>query len=92
MLDKLKDLLSKNADKVDTAIDKAGDVVDDKTQGKYKDTVDNGHAAFTPRVSGGEPSAATWTVHRGFDRSIGVVWFGPMRTARWRHHWASRSI
>jgi hypothetical protein len=26
LLDKVKDLLSKNADKVDTAIDKAGDV------------------------------------------------------------------
>lgn len=37
LLDKVTDLLSKNADKVDTAIDKAGDVVDDKTQGKYKD-------------------------------------------------------
>ena len=34
-LDKVKDLVSKNADKVDTAIDKAGDVVDKKTQGKY---------------------------------------------------------
>jgi hypothetical protein len=33
LLDKVKDLLSKNADKVDTAIDKAGDVVDRKYQG-----------------------------------------------------------
>jgi hypothetical protein len=39
-MDKVKGLLSQNADKVDTAIDKAGDIVDDKTQGKYKDTVD----------------------------------------------------
>jgi MT0933-like antitoxin protein len=39
-LDKVKDLLSKNADTVDTAIDKAGDIVDSKTQGKYSDTVD----------------------------------------------------
>jgi hypothetical protein len=38
-LDKAKDLLSKNADKVDTAIDKAGDLVDKKTQGKYSSTV-----------------------------------------------------
>ena len=37
-LDKVKDLLSKNADKVDTAIDKAGDIVDQKTQGKYAST------------------------------------------------------
>ncbi|KWX60228.1 antitoxin [Mycobacterium sp. NAZ190054] len=39
-LDKAKNLLSKNADKVDTVIDKAGDLVDKKTQGKYASTVD----------------------------------------------------
>lgn len=39
-LDKVKDLVSKNADKVDTAIDKVGDVVDKKTQGKYTSQVD----------------------------------------------------
>jgi MT0933-like antitoxin protein len=32
-MDKVKGLLSGNADKVDAAIDKAGDIVDDKTQG-----------------------------------------------------------
>ncbi len=39
-LDKIKDLAVKNSDKVDTAIDKAGDIVDSKTQGKYAETVD----------------------------------------------------
>ena len=34
-LDKVQGLVAKNADKVDTAIDKAGDIVDKKTQGKY---------------------------------------------------------
>ena len=38
-LDKAKDLLAQNADKVEQAIDKAGEFVDEKTQGKYKDTV-----------------------------------------------------
>jgi hypothetical protein len=38
-LDKAKDLLGKNADKVDTAINKAGDLVDKKTKGKYTSTV-----------------------------------------------------
>ncbi|MDT5139850.1 MAG: hypothetical protein QOD58_4112 [Mycobacterium sp.] len=38
-LDKATDLLSQNADKVETAINKAGDFVDDKTQGKYSDTI-----------------------------------------------------
>ena len=45
-MDKVKGLLSQNADKVDAAIDKAGDLLDDKTQGKYKDAVDKvQHAA-----------------------------------------------
>jgi MT0933-like antitoxin protein len=34
-LDKVKNLVAKNADKVDTAIDKAGDLVDKRTRGKY---------------------------------------------------------
>ena len=38
-LDKARDLLSQNADKVETAINKAGEFVDDKTQGKYSDTI-----------------------------------------------------
>ena len=39
-LDKVKNAVSKNADKVETAIDKVGDVVDKKTQGKYASHVD----------------------------------------------------
>jgi uncharacterized protein YjbJ (UPF0337 family) len=39
-LDKAKSLVSKNADKVEQAIDKAGDIVDQKTQGKYTSKVD----------------------------------------------------
>ena len=39
IMDKAKDLLSQNADKVETVIDKAGQFVDDKTQGKYSDTI-----------------------------------------------------
>ncbi|OBI85929.1 antitoxin [Mycobacterium asiaticum] len=39
LLDKAKDLLSANADKVETAITKAGEIVDQKTQGKYTDTI-----------------------------------------------------
>lgn len=39
ILDKAKDLLAQNADKVETAITKAGDVIDEKTQGKYTDTI-----------------------------------------------------
>jgi hypothetical protein len=38
-LDKAKDLLAQNAETVETAIDKAGEFVDEKTQGKYSDTI-----------------------------------------------------
>lgn len=39
ILDKAKDLLAQHADKVETAIDKAGEFVDEKTKGKYTDTI-----------------------------------------------------
>jgi hypothetical protein len=39
-LDKVKGLVAQNADKVETVIDKAGDIVDKKTQGKYTGQVD----------------------------------------------------
>ncbi|BBY56585.1 antitoxin [Mycobacterium koreense] len=54
-LDKAKDLLSKNADKVDQAIDKAGDFVDGKTEGKYADTVDKVQDAAKKAVNKTDP-------------------------------------
>ena len=39
-LDKAKEVLHENAEKVEQAIEKAGDVIDEKTSGKFKDTVD----------------------------------------------------
>jgi hypothetical protein len=41
-LDKAKGLIVKNAHKVEGAIDKAADVADDKTDGKYSDKIDAG--------------------------------------------------
>jgi hypothetical protein len=54
-LDKVKNLLAKNADKVDTAIDKAGVVVDKKTQGKYTSTVDKVQDAAKKAVDKSNP-------------------------------------
>jgi MT0933-like antitoxin protein len=54
-LDKVKNLLAKNADKVDTAIDKAGDIVDKKTQGKYTSTVDKVQDAAKNAVDKSNP-------------------------------------
>lgn len=40
LLDKIKGMLSGNADKVKDGVDKAGDMIDEKTGGKYADKVD----------------------------------------------------
>jgi hypothetical protein len=40
LLDKIKGLLGGNADKVKDGVDKAGDMVDDKTGGKYSDKIE----------------------------------------------------
>ena len=55
LLDKAKDLLSQNADKVDAAIEKAGDIVEDKTQGKYKEAVDRVQEAAKKAVPRPDP-------------------------------------
>ncbi|PRY35809.1 antitoxin [Umezawaea tangerina] len=40
--DKAKDALGEHGDKADQGIDKAGDFVDSKTDGKYSEHVDQG--------------------------------------------------
>jgi hypothetical protein len=54
-LDKVKSLASKNADKVDMAIDKAGDIVDQKTQGKYSSQVNKVQDAAKKAVDKSDP-------------------------------------
>ncbi|MEV6428019.1 antitoxin [Nocardia sp. NPDC051463] len=41
LANKAMDLAQKNADKVDTVIEKAGDLVDKKTDGKFASQVDS---------------------------------------------------
>jgi hypothetical protein len=53
-LDNAKGLLAKNAGKVDTAIDKAGDFVDAKTESKYADKVDKVQDAAKKALDDGE--------------------------------------
>jgi hypothetical protein len=54
-LDKVKSLVSQNADKVEQAIDKAGDIVDQKTQGKYASQVDKVQDAAKKAVDKTDP-------------------------------------
>jgi hypothetical protein len=42
IFDKAKDALSGQGDKVDAGIEKAGNMVDEKTEGKYVEQVDQG--------------------------------------------------
>ena len=55
-LNRIRDLLGRNAGKVETAIDKAADVVDQKTQGKYADKVDKVQQAAKKAVDKGNPA------------------------------------
>jgi hypothetical protein len=45
LFDRAKKLAEEHADKVEQAIDKVADVVDDKTGGKYADQIDKGAEA-----------------------------------------------
>jgi hypothetical protein len=54
-LDTVKKLVGQNADKVDQAIDKVGDVVDSKTGDKYKGIVDKAQDAAKNVVEGTKP-------------------------------------
>ena len=40
IFDKAKDLAGEHSDKVEQGIDKAGDIADQKTDGKYSDKID----------------------------------------------------
>lgn len=45
IVDKGKDLAAENSDKIEGAVDKVGDFIDDKTGGKYADKVDKAQEA-----------------------------------------------
>ena len=45
LMDKVKSMFGQHGDKVDQGIDKAGDVADDKTGGKYTGQVDKAQDA-----------------------------------------------
>jgi hypothetical protein len=54
ILDKVKGLLTRNADTVGSAIDKTGEFVDSKTEGKYKDTVNKVQEAAKRAIDDGD--------------------------------------
>ncbi len=58
LLDKAKALLGQHEEKVEGAIDKVAEVVDDKTGGKYADKIDKGVEAAKGFVGEDEGDAA----------------------------------
>lgn len=54
-LDKVKNWVSKNPDKAGSAIEKAGDVFDQKTKGKYADKVNKAQGAAQNYVNKSNP-------------------------------------
>ncbi|GGN35069.1 kanamycin biosynthetic protein [Streptomyces kronopolitis] len=53
MMDKIKSMLKGHESQTDKGIDKSGDMVDDKTQGKYKGQVDTGQDKLRDQFGSG---------------------------------------
>jgi TRAP-type mannitol/chloroaromatic compound transport system substrate-binding protein len=51
-IDKAKDMMSGNKDKVKDGVEKAADMVDEKTGGKFSDQVDKGEETAKDFVEG----------------------------------------
>ena len=51
IFDKAKDALSGQQDKVDAGVEQAGDMVDEKTEGKYTEQVDQGQEMAKDKLS-----------------------------------------
>ena len=56
IVDKVKEMLGSNADKASDAVDKAGDMVDEKTGGKYADKVDMAQDKAKSFIDSSKPS------------------------------------
>ncbi|MEU8781173.1 antitoxin [Streptomyces sp. NPDC048637] len=54
MMDKIKSMLKGHESQTEKGIDKAGDMADEKTQGKHKDPVDTGQEKLRDQFGGGQ--------------------------------------
>lgn len=67
LFDKVKNWVSKNPDKAGSAIEKAGDFFDKKTQGKYADKVNKAQSAARNYVNKNNPGGTTPPPQGGFN-------------------------
>ena len=57
IVDKVKEMFGGHADKAKGAVDKAGDMVDEKTGGKYSDKVDMAQDKAKDFIEGAKPKS-----------------------------------
>ncbi len=62
IFDKVKDFLKGNPDKVDQGLDKAGELINERTGGKYPDQIDKGDDMVRQQLGVPDDQAATGTV------------------------------
>ncbi|MFE2108774.1 antitoxin [Kitasatospora sp. NPDC059463] len=55
MFDKLKSMLKGHEDQAEKGVDKAGDMVDERTQGKYSSQVDTGQEKLKDQLRDDRP-------------------------------------
>ncbi|MFB7469905.1 antitoxin [Kitasatospora sp. NPDC056184] len=55
MLDKLKSMLKGHEEQAEKGVDKAGDMVDERTQGKYSGQVDTGQEKLKDQLRDDRP-------------------------------------
>ncbi|MFE6739634.1 antitoxin [Streptomyces tubercidicus] len=54
MMDKIKSMLKGHESQTDKGVEKAGDMADDKTQGKYQGQVDTAQEKMRDQFGGGQ--------------------------------------
>ncbi|MCX4511601.1 antitoxin [Streptomyces sp. NBC_01619] len=55
VMDKLKQMLKGHEDQASKGVDKSGDMIDDRTQGKYKGHVDTAQDKLKDQFGGDQP-------------------------------------
>jgi phage-related protein len=79
LFDKAKEVISDNVDKIEGAIDKAGDLIDEKTAGKFSETIDKVQGAAQSAVdkvadaAGNAKEAASGAVETVADKVSGAA-------------------
>jgi nucleosome binding factor SPN SPT16 subunit len=58
IFDQAKKLIDENDEKIDDAVQKAGDFIDEKTQGKYSDKIDKAVETVQDKTGHGDTTAS----------------------------------